>query len=186
MKHLKFDGRYRTAILEGKKRATVRRGRVNLREGDEVFIHSGGYVLGKARIVRVERKPIEALTDEDAIKDGFSSREELIRALREHYPDLKGEVTVVEFELVEKSKPVLSSELPYEGNSPLEIARMALKHLKLSEEDERLIKLFLKSGSLRKAAYRLGGMDKRYLIRDVLRRAYKELKERGLMDSKIG
>ncbi|WP_048151437.1 ASCH domain-containing protein [Palaeococcus ferrophilus] len=186
MRHLKFDGRYREAILSGRKRATVRAGKVNLREGDEVFIHAGGYVLGRARIRRVERKSIEELTEEDAIKDGFSSREELLRALREHYPNLRGEVTVVEFELVERSRPVLSSELPYEGNSPLEIARMALKHLDLDQEDERLIRLFLKEGSLRKAAYKLGGMNRRYLIRDALRRAYKELKEKGLMDSKIG
>ncbi|WP_457742098.1 ASCH domain-containing protein [Thermococcus sp.] len=189
MKHLEFDGKYAEAILKGKKRATVRLGRrPNLKEGDTVLIHAGGYALGKAVIERVESKTVKELTDEDAFLDGFSSREELIRALGEHYrwvnEDSKAHVIV--FRLVEKfDKPVMSSDYAYEGNLPVEIAEKAIKYLDLPEEDRRLIELFLKTGSLRKAAYRLGGLNKRYLIRDALRRAYEELKKRGIMGPKL-
>jgi len=189
MKHLEFDGRYREAILKGKKRATVRLGRrPNLKPGDEVLIHSGGYAIGRAVIERVESKTVKELTDEDAFLDGFSSREELINALREHYRWVKDDskAHVIVFRLVERfDKPVMSSDYAYEGNLPVEIAEKALKHLDLPEEDRRLIELFLKTGSLRKAAYRLGGLNKRHLIREALRRAYEELKRRGLMGPKL-
>lgn len=189
MKHLEFDGKYADAILKGRKRATVRLGRrPNLKEGDVVLIHAGGYALGKAVIERVESKTVGELTDEDAFLDGFSSREELINALKEHYrwvsDDSKAHVIV--FRLVEKfDRPVMSSDYAYEGNLPVEIAEKALKYLDLSDEDRKLIELFLKTGSLRKAAYRLGGLNKRYLIREALRRAYEELKKRGLMGPKV-
>ncbi|WP_010477956.1 ASCH domain-containing protein [Thermococcus zilligii] len=188
MKHLEFDGKYAEAILKGKKRATVRLGRrPGLKEGDLVLVHSGGYVLGKAVIERVESKTVGELTNEDALLDGFSSREELINALREHYRwvNENSKAHVVVFKLVEKfNTPVMSSDYAYEGNLPVEIAEKALKYLDLPEEDRKLIELFLKTGSLRKAAYRLGGLNKRYLIRDTLRRAYEQLKEKGLMGPK--
>ncbi|WP_258083902.1 ASCH domain-containing protein [Thermococcus thermotolerans] len=189
MRHLEFDGRYAEAILSGRKRATVRLGRKpNLKSGDEVLIHSGGRVIAKAVIERVESKTVGGLTDEDAHLDGFSSREELIRALKSHYKyvndDSKAHVIV--FRIVEKfDKPVMSSDYAYGGNLPVEIAEKALEHLDLSDEDRELLELFLKAGSLRKAAYRLGGMNKRYLIRDALRRAYEELKRRGIMGPKV-
>ena len=189
MKHLEFDGRYAEAILKGKKRATVRLGRKpTLKEGDVVLIHAGGYVLGKAVIEKVETKAVRELTDEDAFLDGFSSREELIRALKGHYKYVNDDSTahVVIFRLVEKfNKPVTSSDYAYEGNLPVEIAENALKYLDLPEEDRKLIELFLKTGSLRKAAYRLGGLNKRYLIREALRRAYEELKKKGIMRPKV-
>ncbi|MCD6524521.1 MAG: ASCH domain-containing protein, partial [Thermococcus sp.] len=126
--------------------------------------------------------------DEDAFLDGFSSREELIKALKEHYKYVNDEskAHVVVFRLVEKfDKPVMSSDYAYEGNLPVEIAENALKYLDLPEEDRKLIELFLKTGSLRKAAYRLGGLNKRYLIREALRRAYEELKKKGIMGPKV-
>ncbi len=189
MKHLEFDGRYMNAILTGKKKATVRLGkRPNLNPGDEIIIHSGGYALGKGVIEKVESKRVGEITDEDAFLDGFSGREELIRALKEHYRYVSDDspAHVVVFRLVERfEKPVMSSDYAYEGNIPAEIAEMALKHLNLPEEDRNLLELFLKTGSLRKAAYRLGGLNKRYLIRETLRRAYEELKSRGLMKPKL-
>ena len=189
MRHLEFDGRYARAILEGRKRATVRLGRrPNLKEGDEVLIHSGGYALGRAVIEKVESKTVGELTDEDARLDGFSNREELINALRGHYKYVNDDspAHVIVFRLVERfERPVMSSDYAYEGNNPVEIAEMALRHLDLSDEDRRLIELFLRTGSLRKAARRLGGMNRRYLIRDALRRAYEELKRRGLMGPKL-
>jgi len=189
MRHLEFDGRYAEAILGGKKRATVRLGRrPNLKPGDEVLIHSGGRVIARAVVERVETKTVGELTDEDALLDGFSGKEELIRALKSHYRYVNDDSTahVVVFRIVERfEKPVMSSDYAYEGNLPVEIAEKALKHLELSDEDRKLLELFLRAGSLRKAAYRLGGMNKRYLIRDALRRAYEELKKRGIMGPKV-
>ncbi|NJE10839.1 ASCH domain-containing protein [Thermococcus sp. MAR1] len=189
MRHLEFDGRYAEAILSGRKRATVRLGRrPNLKPGDEVLIHSGGYAIGKAVIERIESKTVGELTDEDAFLDGFSGREELIRALKSHYRHVNDDsiAHVIVFRLVERfEKPVMSSDYAYEGNLPVEIAEKALKYLDLSEEDRKLLELFLQAGSLRKAAYRLGGMNKRYLIRDALRRAYEELKKRGIMGPNV-
>ncbi len=187
MKHLEFDGRYATEILSGKKRATVRLGRrPNLKPGDEVLIHAGGYVIGKAVIEKIDSKTLKELTDEEAFLDGFSSREELMKALKSHYRYVNDDSTahVIVFRLVERfENPVMSSDYAYEGNLPVEIAEKALKYLDLTEKDRELIELFLKSGSLRKAARKLGSPNKRYLIRDALRRAYKELKRRGLMKS---
>ncbi len=188
MRNLKFDGRYRELILSGRKTATVRIGRINLRPGDAVLIHSGGYVLGRAVIKSVEEKAIGELTDEDAKMDGFRSRGELIDALKRHYKNIKPDtkVAVVQFELKEKfERDILSSDFPYEGNNPVEIAELALKHLNLLDDDRRLLELFLKAGSLRKAAYRLGGLNRRYIIREVLRRAYEELKRKGVMGPKL-
>ena len=189
MRNLKFDGKYKDLLLSGKKRATIRVGKVNLKPGDEVLIHSGGYVIGKAKIKRVEKKRVSELTDEDAVMDGFKSKEELIKALKEHYKNIKPdtEVTVVEFEFTKLlDKPILSADFPYEGNNPVEIAELALKHLNnLSFEEVALLRLFLESGSLRKAAYKLGGLNKRYKIREVLRKAYEELKKMGIMEPKL-
>ena len=36
-----------------------------------------------------------------------------------------------------------------------------------------------------KAAYKLGGLNKRYKIREVLRKAYEELKKMGIMEPKL-
>lgn len=189
MRNLKFDGKYKDLLLSRKKRATIRVGKVNLKPGDEVLIHSGGYVIGKAKIRKVEKKRVSELTEEDAIMDGFKNKEELLDALKEHYKNIKSdtEVTVVEFEFTKLlDKPILSADFPYEGNNPVEIAELALKHLKdLSFEEVALLKLFLQSGSLRKAAYKLGGLNKRYKIREVLRKAYEELKKMGIMEPKL-
>lgn len=188
MEHLEFDGCYRDALLSGKKRATIRLKDIKLSPGDEILIHSGGYILGLARIKRVERKKVMELTEEDAKLDGFGDREELVNALSKHYKNIsfEDEITLIEFEIVRKlKKPILSADFPYEGNLPLEIAEKALKYLDLSEEDEKLIRLFLREGSLRKAAYKLGGLNERYKIRNVLRKAYKELKARRIMKPKL-
>lgn len=189
MRHLEFDGRYTGAILEERKRATVRVGKKpNLNPGDEILIHAGGYVIGKALVESVESKSVLELNDDDALLEGFSCREELLEALKVHYKTLSDTDTVhiIRFRLIERfEKPVMSSDYAYEGNLPLDIAEMALKYLSLPDGDRELIELFLRSGSLRKAAYRLGGLDKRREIREALKRAYTELKKAGLIEPKV-
>lgn len=166
LKHLTFSGKFAEEILKGRKRATVRK-KVNLKPGDTVFVHSGGKIIGTARIISVEKKRVEELTDEDAKLDGFESREEMMRELERL--GYRGEVYLVRFEF-----EAMSERDPYElhyGNKDLrEIAREALEKLELRDEERRIIEIFLRSGSIRRAAMRLGGLEKRRKIRDVLRR----------------
>ncbi|NPA48085.1 MAG: ASCH domain-containing protein [Thermococci archaeon] len=184
MKHVEFDGRYLELLLSGKKRGTVRLGRLRIEPGSVVTLHAGGYVVGKALVKDVEYKKVSELTEEDARADGFGSLDELLEALRSHYTRLKEDdvVTVVRFELIEKpERLVRSSEYPYGGHDPLDIAAKALKHLDLDEEDRRVLEIFLREGSIRRTARRIGGVKKRGEVREIIRKAYKELTEKGLL-----
>ncbi len=185
-KHLEISGEYKDKLLRGEKKATIRVGHVRgARPGKVVFLHCGGYVYGKVRITDVRTKKVSELTDRDAKLDGFENREELIKALKEHYPDLKDDdiVTIIEFEWVEKfDEPILSEHLPYDGHDPLEIAKKALEEdIPLSPRERELLELLIECGSIRKAAKALGGLGHRDKIRKAVRKAYRLLKSRGLL-----
>ncbi|WP_457619864.1 ASCH domain-containing protein [Methanopyrus sp.] len=187
-KHLEISGEYRDKLLRGEKRATIRVGRVpGARPGKVVYIHCGGYVYGKVRITDVRTKKVKDLTDEDAKLDGFENREELLKALRNHYPNLRDDdvVTIVEFEWVERfDEPILSEHLPYDGHDPIEIAKRALEEdIPLSPRDRELLELLVECGSIRKAAKALGGLGKRDVIRRAVRKAFRLLKSRGALES---
>jgi len=185
VKHLTFDGEYIDALLSGRKKATIRRSARGFKEGDLVYIHSGGYVIGKAIIKRIEKKRLGELTEEDARKDGFPSKKELVRALKRYYKGLEKDsgLYLIEFEMTEKfQEPVFSSDMPYDGYNPIEIAKLSLeKEIGLTRVERAILRFFLKSGSIRKAAIRMGGMEQRKVIREVLRTAYKLLKEKGFL-----
>ncbi|NPA86128.1 MAG: ASCH domain-containing protein [bacterium] len=189
-KHLTFDGKFWDLLVSGKKRRTLRRHRPKVEPGDEVYVHCGGYVLGKAKIKDVRPVSLKELTDELAKEEGFSSKEELLRVLKEIYPDLSEDETLwlIDFEFTEKFKePIFSESFTYSGIHPLEIAKKALSdpEIKLSETDRILLELFVKTGSIRKAAEMLGSLSKRRLIRRALRRAYDQLLEQGKLQPKI-
>ena len=103
MKRLNFAKEYKKKIKEGLKRQTIRLS-TSLKEGDRVEVVVGGEVLGIAKIIRVERKTIEELTDEDAKRDGFEDVAQLVKALRRHYGKVsnKKEVCVIGFEMERK------------------------------------------------------------------------------------
>ncbi|MEU6128516.1 ASCH domain-containing protein [Saccharopolyspora sp. NPDC047091] len=95
-----WDG-YLDAVRDGSKRSTVRvhdpvrTGPVRL-----VFEHADGSATTlPAEITEVRREAVDALTDEDAVLDGFAGLAELRAALAAHYPGLTGtaEVDVVRF-----------------------------------------------------------------------------------------
>ena len=70
----------------------------------------------------------------------------------------------------------------YYGNvSLIEIAEKALRYLELDEYDKNILRLFLRLKSVRKVAFRLGGLKKRGVVRRVLRECYRKLKEKDLM-----
>ncbi len=54
MKHLEFKGKYLEKLMSKEKKTTIRR-RANLKPNDEVFIHCGGKIIGKAKIRDVKK-----------------------------------------------------------------------------------------------------------------------------------
>ncbi len=177
MKHLEFTRNYGEALLKGIKRATIRKW-TNLRVGDEVYVHCGGKIIGKAKITDIEKKKLEEITDEDAKLDGFQNREELLNELKKL--GYEGYVYLIKFDF--EPMDSVNPHNMYYGDADLEeIAKKALQNLELSERDRKILELFLRSGSIRKAAAKLGGWKKRGEIRKVLRRCYNELKKKGLV-----
>jgi hypothetical protein len=83
-KKLNFKKEYAESIVSGRKRTTVRLS-TTLRAGDRVEIVAGGISLGTATIESVRVKKLGELTDNDAREDGFTRKEELIRALKDIY-----------------------------------------------------------------------------------------------------
>jgi hypothetical protein len=89
--------KYRALVLRGEKTTTVRRGHRDLvlgpallRFGPDDFLHIA--------ITSVTYTFANALSDADARRDGFSSRGELLAALKRHYRSFKEDdpVTIVE------------------------------------------------------------------------------------------
>ncbi len=83
-KRLIFKKEYAADIISGKKTSTVRM-TSSLKAGDEVELYAGGIWLGTAKIKEVEVKKVRELTDEDALRDGFSNRDELVKTLKKIY-----------------------------------------------------------------------------------------------------
>uniref|UniRef100_A0A7C3ZCG2 ASCH domain-containing protein n=1 Tax=Archaeoglobus fulgidus TaxID=2234 RepID=A0A7C3ZCG2_ARCFL len=177
MKHLEFKLKYAKALMEGEKKLTIRKW-TNLKEGDEVLVHSGGKIIGRARILSVQKKQISEITDEEAKLDGFRGAEELRREIERMGYD--GEVFLIHFDF--KPLEAVNPHNLYYGNADLEeIARKSLENLELDERERKVLEIFLKYGSIRKAARKLGGARKRGEIRKILRKCYKELLEKGIM-----
>jgi len=182
---LMFSKKYLEDLISGRKLTTIRLGNLRYRPGDVVLLYCGGLVLGRVRITHVERKKLIDLTEEDARADGFPNLRELLKALRQHYPSIRANtpLTLLRFEWVEKFEPVSDAQFgwPYDRD-PLEVARLALEHLKdLCEEEKTVLKVYQSAGSIRKAAIKLGSLSTRPLVRGVLRRVAERLAEAGLI-----
>ncbi len=177
MKHLEFKRKYMQPLLNGRKRLTIRK-RTNLKEGDQAYIHCGGKIIGRARITSVRRKRISELTEEEAKLDGFRSLNELMGELEKFgYGD---DVYVIQFEF--EPLDSVNPHTMYYGDADLvEIAEKSLKYLKLDDRKRRILEAFLKYGSIRRAAAKLGSYRKRGEIRKVLRECYAELKKQNLI-----
>ncbi len=186
-RHLMVKGRYVEDILSGRKKATIRRGIVKPKY-DEIIVHGGGRPVAKIRVVRVYYKRVYELSDEDALKDGFSSREELVRELKNVYPDIRDDeyVTIIEFEVIQRLDRLVSED-PYMGLTPADIARIALRYLgdELRENDKKILLDLTRTNSIRSTAIRLfGTLNKRYIIRKVLRKTLDRLIEKGVIRTK--
>jgi hypothetical protein len=86
-------------VRAGAKRSTVRAGLRQIDPGPAEIV--SGTVRIPVRVTLVEYKTFGSLTHADAVSDGFSSRDDLHRALRAFYPELDDDdaVSVIHFDL---------------------------------------------------------------------------------------
>lgn len=179
-KFLNFKKKYLERVLRGEKTTTIRRGIVTPSK-DHVYLTCDGQVLGEARISSLRFVKIRDLTDADAKRDGFESRDELLKALREIYPDISQEdwVTVISLEDVTRySKPLAIEDLQGMPSERLaEISRLILAHGLATTLEEKRLFAFLSLGRGLDDAARQAGMS-RAEARKVLRRAMSALSKR--------
>ncbi|MBC7114299.1 MAG: hypothetical protein PWR13_759 [Archaeoglobi archaeon] len=99
---INFNEEFIEAIITGNKITTIRKGRRVYPVGSVVELVSKNETFARARIDKVEIKKVRELTDEDALRDGFSSRMELLKELKKIYGSISSEdeVTIVHFTLV--------------------------------------------------------------------------------------
>lgn len=187
-RHIMIKGEFADLLLSGRKKTTIRLGHVIPRY-QEVIVHGHGRPLCKARITNVTYKKVRDLTEEDAIKDGFSSLSELYKALKETYGNIRPdmEVTIIELQ-VEKVFTELDYKDPYLGLDPVDVARLGLRYLRsrLPESDLRILEEVVRSNGIRGAALKIYGslsLKARRSIRRVLRRVLKTLVDEGLIGS---
>lgn len=186
-RHLMVKGSYVEAILENKKSATIRLGIVKPKY-NEIIIHGGGRPIAKAIIEGVIYKKIRELTDEDAILDGFQSKDELIHELKRLYGYVSESdyVTIIQFRVIQKLADLTPADR-YLGLQVSDVARLGLRYLsnELSGEDKKILFDLTKTNSIRKTAINiLGDLNKRRYIRRVLRRVLNELVKRKIINVK--
>jgi len=101
---LDFDEVYIKKILEGKKVTTIRKGIRDFKVGEKILITSQDRIYAEAEIIEVKYLKVSDLTDEDALKDGFSSKDELFKALEKYYSSIKSNdtITIIGFKLLKK------------------------------------------------------------------------------------
>jgi len=101
---LDFDEVYIKKILEGKKVTTIRKGIRDFKVGEKILITSQDRIYAEAEIIEVKYLKVSDLTDEDALKDGFSSKDELFKALKKYYSSIKSNdtITIIGFKLLKK------------------------------------------------------------------------------------
>ena len=188
-KHLFFDGRYAEKILKEEKTSTIRVGKYSIKKGRSFYIHARGHVLGKAVVTNVKIKHLKELTDEDAKRDGFKNKKELLKALKKHYGKLDKDtpLTIIEFKIQDKFKDEISSaDFAYGGYKATEIAKLALTHgLDLSEKEKDILKTLLSTGSIRKTARQIGSLNKRFMIRKILKKVFNTLVKENIITPKI-
>lgn len=175
-----LKSKYAQLVLDGKKRSTIRLGRIEVKN-TEFYINSGGKIIAKAVLRDVVYKKVKDLTDEDAKLDGFESKNELLMELKNHYGNISedDEVTILIFDIIEKLD---LDEQNFGGLKPKQVSELALKYLPLDDYEEMVHKKVLEYGSIRKVARELfGSIQKRWKVRAVLNKAYRKLVEKGII-----
>lgn len=186
-RHLMLKGIYAEKLLKGEKKATIRKGIVKPKYA-EVIVHAGGRPIAKIKVTRVYYKKVSELGDYEARLEGYESVDELLRDLKRAYGDLKYDdyVTIIEFEVVQRLDE-LKHEDPYFGLEPADAARLALRYLSkdLSEFEIDVLMDLTRTNSIRKTAVNVfKDLNKRRIVRRILRKALKMLAEKGLIGFK--
>lgn len=103
-KTLNFDESYIRKILEGKKVTTIRKGIRDFEIGERVLITAQNRIYAEVEIKEVKYTQVSKLTEEDAIKDGFLTKEELLKALKKYYDQIRSNdtITIIHFKLLKK------------------------------------------------------------------------------------
>lgn len=99
MNALRITSRYLDLILEGRKKTTIRLGKRFIPKNEEVLLEDE---LGRRVSLRIARVTVKRQSDldyDDAVADGFESRDELLSSLRELYPSSSAAdlFTIIEF-----------------------------------------------------------------------------------------
>jgi len=81
---LLFKKKFHDAIRSGRKQQTIRLWKTRFMRAGQVTYIPG---LGRARITSVETIALDAITDRDAILDGFDSRDALMTELQGLYAE---------------------------------------------------------------------------------------------------
>ncbi len=183
-RHLMVKGNYVNAILESKKVATIRLGIVKPKY-DELIVHGGGRPVAKVAIESVEYKKVRELTDEDAKLDGFKTKDELIEELRRLYGYISPDdyVTIIKFKVIRKLTDLQPVD-HYLGLQVGDVARLGLRYLpkELSNEDKEILIDLTRTNSIRKTAINIfGDLNKRRIVRRLLRKVLNELVRRGII-----
>ncbi len=177
-------GDYVDLILRGLKKATIRIGIIKPRY-NEIIIHGGGRPIAKIRIKNIRYKKVRELNDADAHLDGFKNKQELLENLKRMYGKIHDDdiVTIIEYELIQRLDN-LPMEDPYLGLNPADIARIALRYIsdQLNEKEKEILLDLTRTNSIRKTSLNLfKTLNKRYIVRKVLRRAIEILKTKGYL-----
>jgi len=183
---LYFNKKYCEKLRSGAKKITIRiAGKRLPKPGDLVYIVCGGLILGVARVTSVVFKPLRSLGEYEVKEEGFNSLEELLEAIKHHYPGIKEDalIAVIRFEWEKKFNPPVSEPEYFRGTqyTPEQIAKMALENVNLTEKEREVLIAVSEEGSIRAAARRLGGLEKRGSVRRILKRAVKKLKEKEII-----
>ncbi|NPA05131.1 MAG: ASCH domain-containing protein [Crenarchaeota archaeon] len=177
-------GEYVDMILSGRKRATIRLGIVKVKY-PELIVHGGGRPIAKVKVTDVVHKRVSELTDEDAREDGFNNVKELLDVLRRVYGDVKPDdyVTIIKFQVTQDLSK-LEPEHPYLGLEPADVARLGLRYLRgeLSDKEAEILRDLTVTRSIRATSIRFfGTIEKRWIIRRLLKRVLRELVRRGIL-----
>lgn len=183
-RHIMLKGIYVEKLLSNEKKATIRKG-IYKPKYSEVIIHAGGKPVAKARITRVYYRKLKELGTYEARLEGFRDTSELVEELRRVYGDINEDdyFTIIEFEIIQKLND-LTTEDPYYGLTPSDIARIALRYLseELNENEKRILIDLTRTNSIRKTAINLfKDLNKRGLVRRTVRKALRLLVEKNLI-----
>lgn len=182
-----LKGVYAEKLLKGEKKATIRKGIVKPKYG-ELIVHAGGKPVAKIKITNVYYKKVNELSNYEAKLEGYESLDELLRELKSVYGELDEDdyVTVIEFKVVQRLDE-LEPEDPYLGLNPADVARLAIRYLskELGDFEKKVLLDLTRTNSIRKTSINvLGNLNKRYIVRRILRKVLKLLQDKNLVSIK--